>query len=106
MPSLTDAFLGALGSTATGARGTGGVAGITGEIAAGLEEVLVAVAENGERAWPGVQLARADLAVELARAVGAAGAAPTPAGGLAQSLAAVHASDFYLACACARGDAA
>jgi RNA polymerase sigma-70 factor (ECF subfamily) len=59
-----------------------------------LEPRLRALLEEGAAAWPQVKLAPADFAVHLAR----------HAPGLAE-LAALHAGDLYLACACARGEA-
>jgi RNA polymerase sigma-70 factor (ECF subfamily) len=63
------------------------------EIASALAEVV----HRAERAWPGVR-------VEPLRFVSYLAARLSPDGPPAAELAALHASDLYLACACAGGD--
>ncbi|WP_426756166.1 sigma-70 family RNA polymerase sigma factor [Myxococcus sp. Y35] len=65
----------------------------------GLEDVLASLCVVGARTWPGVTLAEEDFLRHLARGL------PRDEDP-ARVLATMHAADLYLACACARGDAA
>src|SRR5688572_8183651 len=63
-----------------------------------VEGAMRRVAEMGRRAWAGVDVPDEALAAWLAERA--------PDGGdPVDALAALHAADLYLACACARGDA-
>lgn len=64
----------------------------------GLEEALASLYAVGREAWPRVPLPEADFLRHLAERL--------PPGDTAAVLAAVHAADLYLACACARGEPA
>ncbi|MFP2962557.1 sigma-70 family RNA polymerase sigma factor [Myxococcus sp. 1LA] len=65
----------------------------------GLEDTLASLYAGARQAWPGVTLAEEDFLRHLA------GCLPRDEDP-ARVLATVHAADLYLACACARGDAA
>ncbi|MFP2932660.1 transcriptional regulator, partial [Pyxidicoccus sp. 3LG] len=62
----------------------------------GLEDVLASLYAAGRQAWPEVPLAEEDFLRHLAERL-------PPGDDVAGALAAVHAADLYLACACARG---
>ncbi|HZI10534.1 MAG TPA: sigma-70 family RNA polymerase sigma factor [Myxococcus sp.] len=65
----------------------------------GLEAVLASLYAAGREVWPGVPLSEEDFLRHLAERL-------PPGGDTAAVLAAVHAADLYLACACARGEPA
>lgn len=73
-------------------------AGPLGEVEARLRDLL----GRARAAWPGVALEDEDFVAYLGARLSAAGDGAT----LRQALAAIHAEDLYLACACARGQAA
>lgn len=85
MTPLSRLFLAAL----SGERGS--------EASASLEHVLLGVLATARAAWPDVRLDDAEVLTYVARRL--------PDGDVGSSLAAMHVSDLYLACACVRGDA-
>lgn len=64
-----------------------------------LETRLTALVQDARAAWPGVTVSDGELLAYLAARL-------PPEGDAAAALGALRTSDLYLACACARGDAA
>jgi len=65
-----------------------------------LEPALASMLERAKSAWPDVDLAATAFVAHVAARLDA----PEEGESLAEQLQRLHASDLYLACACARGD--